>query len=462
MIVWTHELDTWIVVAGVLSAVSCALLGTFLVLRRLSLMGDAISHAVLPGLAVGFLLTSSRESLPMFVGAAVVGVLTAVMTQWLVRRGQVEESASLGVVFTVLFALGLVLIERASNDRHVDLDAKCVLFGAIETVPLHLMEVGSLLVPTAVFWLALVLAVNVVFVAVFYKELKICSFDPMLAESQGIRAGVLHYALMSLVAVTTVAAFSSVGSILVIAMLVVPAAAAHLLTDRFGWTLILAVLLAAVAGVSGHVLAIGLPPLLFGGSESLAGIEDVSTSGMMALVAGGLLVLAMVFAPQRGLVPRLVDRFRVSVRVCREDLLALMYRLEERSLAAGAEADTGRLAVRVLRQSLGGSRLLTLAAIWSLGRRGMVERTPGSGRRLTDTGRQEAAGLVKSHRLWETYLSRHLGLADDRLHLAAEKLEHQTGGTLADRLDEELDRPATDPHGRIVPRPDPEPPPPNP
>ena len=130
---WNWHLDGWIVVAGMLCAMSCALLGNFLVLRRMSMMGDAISHAVLPGLAVAFLITGTRDSLPMFIGAAVVGVLTAVFTQWVNRFGKVEESASMGVVFTALFAIGLILIVRAADS--VDLDPGCVLYGTISIAP---------------------------------------------------------------------------------------------------------------------------------------------------------------------------------------------------------------------------------------------------------------------------------------------------------------------------------------
>ena len=132
-----YAIDTWIVIVGMLAAVSCTLLGNFLVLRQMSMMGDAISHAVLPGLAVAFLVTGARASLTMFIGAAVVGVLTAVFTQWISRFGKVDQGASMGIVFTTLFALGLVLIVQAAD--HVDLDASCVLYGAIELTPLDIV-----------------------------------------------------------------------------------------------------------------------------------------------------------------------------------------------------------------------------------------------------------------------------------------------------------------------------------
>ena len=232
--IW-YEIDTWIVIVGILSAVSCTLLGNFLVLQKMSMMGDAISHAVLPGLAIAFLVTGARASLTMFIGAAAIGVLTVFFIQWINRFGKVDQGASMGIVFTTLFALGLVLIVQAAD--HVDLDAGCVLYGAIELTPLDVVWRGKLFgmavdLPRAVVVLAPVCFLNGLFVVLFFKELRISSFDPELASSMGINANLMHYLLMTLVAITTVAAFESVGSIIVIAMLIVPAAAAHLITDR--------------------------------------------------------------------------------------------------------------------------------------------------------------------------------------------------------------------------------------
>jgi manganese/zinc/iron transport system permease protein len=171
---WLWELDGWIVLAGILCAVSASLVGNFLVLRRTSMLGDAISHAVLPGLAVAFLVTGSRQSLPMFAGAALVGILTAAMTQWIRDTGKVDEGASMGVVFTTLFALGLVLIVRAADT--VDLDPSCVLYGAIEltpldTIPMDVSGIGVVELPRVVIMLGIVTVINLAFVILFFKEL---------------------------------------------------------------------------------------------------------------------------------------------------------------------------------------------------------------------------------------------------------------------------------------------------
>lgn len=297
-----YALDTWIVVIGVLAAVACALLGNFLVLRKMSMMGDAISHAVLPGLAIAFLVTGARASVGMFIGAAIVGLLTAVFTQWISRFGKVDEGASMGIVFTSLFALGLLLIVQAAD--HVDLDPSCVLYGAIELTPLDVVwrpeALGVVLgVPRAALVLGGVTLVNLAFVVGFFKELRIVSFDPELADTMGIGSNLMHYLLMALVAVTTVAAFEAVGSIIVIAMLIVPAATAHLLTDRLWLMILLSTVFAAAAAVLGHISALIVPGWF--------GFADTSTSGMMAVMAGLFFLVVLFAAPKHGV---LVKRMR--------------------------------------------------------------------------------------------------------------------------------------------------------
>lgn len=294
-----YAMDTWIVVVGALAAVACALLGNFLVLRKMSMMGDAISHAVLPGLAIAFLVTGSRASVGMFIGAGIVGVLTAVFTQWISRFGNVDRGASMGIVFTTLFAFGLLLIVQAAD--YVELDARCVLYGAIEFTPLDVVWRGTLFgwmveLPRAVLMLGGMVLLNTVFVVLLFKELKIVSFDPALATTLGIRADWIHYALMTLVAMTTVAAFEAVGSIIVIAMLIVPAATAYLLTDRLWLMLIFSVVFAIAASVLGHVGALVVPSLL--------GFDSTSTSGMMAVAAGLLFIGVLLLAPRYGMLGR--------------------------------------------------------------------------------------------------------------------------------------------------------------
>lgn len=290
---WT-TFDTWIAVTGMLCAISCAIPGCFLVLRKMSMMGDAISHAVLPGLAIAFFATGTRDSLPMFIGAAAVGILTALFTQWISKFGRVDRGAAMGIVFTTLFAIGLILIVRAAD--HVDLDASCVLYGAIELTPLDMVTFGPFELPRAAAVNGTILLINLGVVILLFKELLISSFDPGLTDTLGFSPGFMHYLLMTMVAVTTVAAFESVGSIIVIAMLIVPAATALLITRRLVPMITIACVVGSLSAWLGHYMAIRIPPLF--------GISDTNSSGMIAFATGILFTLAWIFAPNEGLIAR--------------------------------------------------------------------------------------------------------------------------------------------------------------
>lgn len=300
------SIDTWTVVIGAICATACALPGCFLVLRKMSMMGDAISHAVLPGLAAAFLLTHSRTSLVMFVGAACVGVLTAVFTQWVSKFGKVDRGAAMGIVFTTLFAIGLIMIRQTA--KHVDLDPGCVLYGSLETSVLETVRVGALEVPEAALTIGAVMLINIALIALLFKELRLSSFDPSLATTVGINANLMHYLLMTMVAVTTVAAFEAVGSIIVIAMLIVPPATAYLLTNRLWLMLVLSVGIGILSAALGHAGALSIPPFF--------GLKGTVTSGMMAVAAGALFLLAWALSPQQGLLAGWLRRWRGARESC--------------------------------------------------------------------------------------------------------------------------------------------------
>lgn len=289
---WT-ELDTWIVLTGVLTSLACALPGTFLMLNRQSMLGDGISHAVLPGLAIAFLLTHSRDILPMVAGAVGAGLVTALLTQAVQRAGEVEGGAALGVVFCALFATGLVLIRVASD--HVDLDPDCVLYGSIETA---VVDVGR--VPRVTLISGGLLLFNGLLTLVFYKELRFAAFDPACATTLGFNADLIRLGLTLVASITAVLAFETVGSILVIAMLVVPAAAASLLTRRLSSLLGLALLFAMLSAAGGHLAATTLPPFL-GRMIGQPGLGATSSAAMMAVAAGATFALAwaVAYAVQR-------------------------------------------------------------------------------------------------------------------------------------------------------------------
>jgi manganese/zinc/iron transport system permease protein len=419
----------WILLTAAVVGVSCSLLGSYLVLRRVSLLGDALAHAVLPGLVLAFIWSGSLAIGYMLLGAFLIGLLTTFLTQSLQRWGGVTADSSMGIVFTSLFALGVVLIKRYAQG--VDLDAECVLQGQLGLVPGFRVDVGGLSIPRALATALPMLAINLAVVALFWKELQISSFDPALAETMGLRAGWMHYLLMALVAATAVSAFEAVGSILVVAMLIVPGAVAHLLCDR------LASLLLVAAGVALTVAVLG-----YGWSLRL----DAEPAGMMSVVAGLAFAAAALFAPRYGLVSKIWHNLQIARRIVREDLLALLFRVEELGAPRRLEAAD---AVHAL-----GGGIQPRWELWRLVRRGLVTHLGGH-LALTDLGRRRAAQLVRTHRLWEAYLVQFLGLPLDHVHAPAERMEHYIHPELEEQIVAGLAESAIDPHGREIPQPGP-------
>jgi manganese/zinc/iron transport system permease protein len=415
----------WIMLTAAATNSACAVVGCYLVLRRMSLMGDALSHAVLPGLAVAFILSGSYSIGPLLIGAIAAGLLTTFLTQTLHEYAGVPSDASMGVVFTSLFALGVVLIKKKIQGVHFDI--ACVYQGTLEYTPLDTWTVLGQELPRALVVIAGVMLVNAVIVALLWKELKLSSFDPALATTMGYNATLMHYLLMALVALTATASFEAVGSILVVAMLIIPPATAHLLADRLAPMMLLAVAVAILAAVLGY---------LFGSWF------DTNLAGMITVVAAGLYGLAVLFSPRHGVVSTLAHNLQVSLRVVREDLLAMLYRVEE----LGSQR---RLAAAEATQAVGGG-LLARWGLSGLVRDGRVRRS-GEQLDLTSAGREAARELVRSHRLWEAYLHRFLGLPLDHVHEPAHRAEHFIGPEMRDQLQEKLDAPQTDPHGRDIP-----------
>jgi manganese/zinc/iron transport system permease protein len=428
---WDSSINGWIVVIGCLCAASAALLGNFLVLRRMSMLGDAITHAVLPGIAAAFFISESRNSVIMFVGAVIVGLLTAVFTEWIRTVGKVDEGASMGVVFTSLFALGLVMLVAAAD--HVDLDPKCVLYGALDLTPLDTVGIGGREIPRAAIVLSVVLFLNLAFVVLFFKELKISSFDPALATTMGFSAKTMHYFLMVLVSITAVASFESVGSILVVAMFVVPAAAAYMLTDRLAVMIFFSVIIAVASGSLGHIAALEVPTWF--------GFRSTTTAGPMAVVSGLLFLLAALFGPRYGVVVKWIRRQSLSWRILCDDIVAILYRAKER--------DTAMPGLAGLTDELHASSLAIRSALLMLRRKGDVDASEKP--KLTPQGIDRARELVRSHRLWEQYLVVETGAETDRIHSHAERWEHFTDRPLRDELDRATEAPDIDPHGSPIP-----------
>jgi manganese/zinc/iron transport system permease protein len=279
--------DAWIILTGSLVGITCAMIGCFLVLRKMAMLADAISHTVLLGIVGGFLVSRSLDGPAMLIGAVVVGLLTALLVQVLNGKG-VQADAAIGVVFTSLFAIGVILLSVFAGNIHLDVDH--ALMGEITFIPWDTVEWNGMdLGPKAVWLLSFVFIINLLIIIFFYKEFKISSFDPEMAVAIGIPVLFIHYLQMGMLSITTVASFDSVGAILVVAMLIVPASTAYLLTDKLISMLFISAGIGVFSAISGYYVATFL---------------NVSIAGAMATVTGVLFAIAFSFAPKHGLLAK--------------------------------------------------------------------------------------------------------------------------------------------------------------
>ncbi len=297
---------------GVVVAVACALPGVFLVLRRMAMMSDAISHSILLGIVLAFFLVKDLASPWLIVGAAITGVVTVSLSEILLKTRLVKQDVSIGLAFPLLFSLGVILISRYSGNVHLDIDM--VLLGELAFAPFdRFIANGIDLGPRSLWVMSGILLLNVVFIAVFFKELKIATFDAGLAASLGFLPGVIHYGLMSVVSVTAVGAFDAVGSILVVALMIVPPATAYLLTDRLLIMIALSAFFGALSAISGYWMA---------------HLLDASIAGAMATMAGVFFGLTYLMAPNRGLLAVAQRRRDQKWEFARKMLTVHMYQHE--------------------------------------------------------------------------------------------------------------------------------------
>jgi len=268
-------------------AVTCGLLGCYLILRKMAMVGDAISHAVLPGIVIAFLISGSRDSVVMLAGAGLIGIFTTFLIEFFHKRGRLQTDASIGVTFTWLFAIGVILISAYAGK--VDLDQDCVLYGEIAYVPIDLWITpsGFILGPRVLYIAGAILILILAFIFLGYKELFLTTFDPAYAAAIGISTTLWHYLLMGAVSVTTVASFESVGAILVVALLIAPPATAYLLTEDLKKMMIISSVLGVLISIIGYFLAAAL---------------DGPIAGAMATISGVFFGLAFLFAPKEGIV----------------------------------------------------------------------------------------------------------------------------------------------------------------
>jgi len=455
-----HPWDTWIVITAALAAMSCTLPGVWLVLRQQSMMGDALSHTALPGVVLAFLFgqwlhssgwiteagLAAIEPVLLVSGAMLIGILTAVLTESVQKLGRVEGNAALGVVFTSLFALGLLLIRYSADNIHLDPD--CVLFGQLELAVWETVPVFGWDIPLAALTNGGLLVLNGILLMLFFKELRIAAFDPELATSLGIGATWTHYLLMGVTAATVVTAFTSVGSILVVAILIVPAACSQIVCDRLPTMIFVSLGIAGASAALGHLMAKTLPAMIFS-RLGFPDVLDAGTPGMMAVACGLFFITVLFLSPQNGIIGRFTSRLMLNFKMAKDDVLATLYRFEE------SQRPLPNTPAAVHREAAWITPLTWKVVLWRLKLTGLISGDETL--KLTPTGHHQAALLVRSHRLWESYLHKHFQLEGDSLHESADRVEHFLDRDLQSQLDAELDSPHVDPQGKSIPIVTPEP-----
>ena len=391
---WRYGLETFwpVVVEGTLVSVALGLIGCFLVVRGMSLLGDALAHSVLPGIVIGFLIGRSMQSAWILIGATIMGMAAAVLVQAVQHHSRVKEDASLGIIFTALFALGVLMINLFAGQS--DLDPSCVLYGQIEAF----IKWPQKLLP-----MAIILGALLILLAAFYRHLVVSTFDPLLAHSVGIPATLVHYSLMAALSLTTVASFEAVGAILAVALLITPGATARLWTDRMPRMLALSAVFAVAASVLGYWLS---HPAIF----------NTSASAAMSVAGFGLFLISWLIAPRRGLLSQYSVRRRLRLTMAEENVIKTVHELAPSASPYGVGvASLGELLQmpewqvgRVVRRAAGKG--------WASSQQGVITLTPA--------GHQRAQLLASAHELWEQYLQKEVGVAPDHLHDPAEWVEH--------------------------------------
>ena len=368
------SIPAMIILTGTLVGVAASLVGTFLVLRRNAMLSDAISHSIVLGIVVVWLLTHQASGPVQILGAALAGLLTVVLTELLVSSRKVKDDAAIGLVFPALFATGVLLLNLYARDVHVD--THTVLLGEIGFVWLDTMAIAGVDVPVAALWMGVVTLVNALFVGLFFKELKLATFDPQLARALGFAPGLLFYALLTLTSVTAVAAFDAVGAVLFIAFVIIPPSAAYLLTDRLSLMLGLSALIALASSLSGYALAVRF---------------DVSIGGMMAVMTGIFLALAFLFGPRYGLVAQSLRAWRARWL---DELRALVVHLHDHE---GTRFQDEENVVSALEEHLRWSPRKTAGVLERALADGMVRREDAQ-LHLTAAGRALARELTEPWR----------------------------------------------------------------
>ena len=409
----TEEWAIRALIASSLVGIMCGVIGSFMVLRNMSLIGDALSHAILPGIFVAFILIG-YSSTGFFVGTLFAALISAVAMTWIQERINTKNDAVIGIIFTFMFSLGVIGISYLNNQEGVHLDLKDFLFGTVLGVSTEDIIIT-----------AMVTMFCITSVIVFYRYLFITTFQPTIAATMGISVKTMHYFLMLLLSFAIVTALRTVGIILVVAMLITPSATALLLSDKLKRVIVISGLIGFVSAVIGLLVAILL---------------DTTPGPAMCVVVTIFYFTAVFFSPKSGLVFKKIRKRNLSLQIEREDIIKFLTKNET--------IDNSNLVTVGIRLNISESKMKQ--HLRTLNTNDHIIVNSGT-HQLTEKGKELGQDLVRAHRLWETFLVDEVGLKGDEIHEDAEKYEHLLDSEILDQLDAKLGYPDKDPHGSPIP-----------
>ncbi|SEK79456.1 metal ABC transporter permease [Parapedobacter koreensis] len=412
----------YVVLGNVLLAASAAMVGAFILLQKKALVGDAVSHAVLPGVCAAFLFSGSKNTALMLIGAFVSGWLALITIDYIAAKSKIKKDAAIGLVLSVFFGTGMVMmtyIQQSGNAAQSGLDH--FIFGNAATL------VGADLVVFSILAAVLLLAVGV-----FFKAFALVAFDKPYAEALGYPVRRLDLLLTSLTVLAVVTGITAVGVVLMAAMLVTPAAAARYWTDNIRRMVGIAVAFGVFAGLSGAYISYVAPAM--------------PTGPWMVVVSSAIAFFSFFFAPRKGIVPRMYMQRKNQRVIVEENTLKMFYHLGERNSHFDGMRSLDELAsTREVNKALLKTALRRLVA------KGLLASRDGQWA-LTDAGHQKAMRVVRLHRLWELYLTKYMDIASDHVHDDAETIEHILTPELERELEHQLGYPDKDPHDTEIPK----------
>ncbi len=407
--------EPWAIRAMLVSSlvgIMCGTLGCFLVLRNMSLIGDALSHAILPGIYFSFVFFG-YSTLGFFFGATVAGMLTAVGITWVQDHVKTKNDAAIGIIFTAMFSIGVIGISAlARTGAHLDL--KDFLFGNV----LGISDSDIILT-------SIITVYTLISIVVFYRYLFVTTFQPTIATAMGFSTKTIHYFFMLLLSVAVVSSLGAVGVILVVAMLITPAATALLLSDNLKKVLIISGLIGLLSALVGFLVSVRF---------------ETTPGPAMTLVATSFYLIAVAFSPSKGLVFKYLQRRKQKSKIIKEDILRQVIKANE----------DYPITIEHLREKLGLQETAIQKGIQNLKTLGLL-KSKGMSVVLSDTGRKKANDLVRAHRLWETYQVDKMGIDAVQIHDEADYLEHHLSEELLEEIAQDLGFPENDPHGSPIP-----------